>query len=268
MENGAKKKFTVGELAELAGVSVRTLQYYDQAGLLKSQYSQSGRRTYCREDLLKLQQILFLKSLGFPLEKIRTGLLREENPQALAEVFSKQREILQAQRENLTRIVETLDTVIDELNGGGNLSLEKLMTILTLMKEGNPYSFILRYFSDEQMRSLSSRFDSPEKYKSFMEKSAGLFVRLDELYRADADPAGADGQSLAREWWNMATEFSQGNPDVLRTLISSGRDIDNWPKEARALQEPIKHFLSAALDIYFRQNGLTRITEAGEPIPK
>ena len=55
----------VGELAKKTGVTVRTLQYYDRVGLLKPTLSEGGRRMYSRDDILKLQQILFLKSLGF-----------------------------------------------------------------------------------------------------------------------------------------------------------------------------------------------------------
>jgi DNA-binding transcriptional MerR regulator len=261
VENNTERRFTVGELADMVGVSVRTLQYYDQTGLLKSSCSQGGRRMYGGEDLLKLQQILFFKSLGFPLEKIRSSLLRRENPQGLIQVFSQQKEILLGQMENLSKIVETLDTAIAEVAGGGELSLEKLMTILRLMKEGNPYTFILRYFSKEQMHMLAGRFDSPEKYKVFMDESAALFKRLNELYRAGADPAGPEGQKLAKEWWGMATEFSRGDPQLLRTLVFSGRDIDHWPEEARALQKPIKNFLSAALSIYFGNKTIAEITE-------
>lgn len=65
----SEKLFTVGELAKRCGVTVRTLQFYDQNGLLTpSRYSEGGRRLYGIDDLLRLQQILFYKGFGFPLE--------------------------------------------------------------------------------------------------------------------------------------------------------------------------------------------------------
>jgi hypothetical protein len=72
MEKGEEKFFTVGELARRCGVTVRTLQYYDKEGLLSPRhYTEGGRRLYAWEDIVLLQQILFLKYFGFSLEEIR-----------------------------------------------------------------------------------------------------------------------------------------------------------------------------------------------------
>lgn len=264
MDQETARRFTVGELASMAGVSVRTLQYYDKTGLLKSSFSEGGRRTYGREDLMTLQQILFLKSLGFPLDKIKSSLLRGESGGALAKVFAQQRDILLHQIESLTKIVETLDSAIAETSGGGGVTLERLISILSLMREGNPYTFILRYFSEDQMRALSGRFASHEEYDSFMRSSDALFARLSELYRAGADPAGPEGQQLAAGWWQMAAEFSKGDKNMLKALVSSGKDIDNWPDEARAIQEPVRNFLTAAFETYFKEKCISDILGAKE----
>lgn len=63
---------TISQVAELTGISIRTLQYYDEIGLLKpSELTQSGYRLYNDDALQKLQQILFFKELGFQLKDIR-----------------------------------------------------------------------------------------------------------------------------------------------------------------------------------------------------
>jgi len=67
MVNQKVKFFPIGDLAEKAGVSVKALQYYDKTGLLKSVFSEGGRRMYTRDDIFKLQQILFFRSCGFSL---------------------------------------------------------------------------------------------------------------------------------------------------------------------------------------------------------
>ena len=69
------KAYTVSQLAKMAGVSVRTLHHYDHIGLLKpSRRTEAGYRLYERQDLLRLQQILFFKELDLPLSEIR-GIL-------------------------------------------------------------------------------------------------------------------------------------------------------------------------------------------------
>ena len=63
---------TISQIAKLSGISVRTLQYYDEIGLLKpSSLSESGYRLYDEEALGKLQQILTLKELDFSLKEIQ-----------------------------------------------------------------------------------------------------------------------------------------------------------------------------------------------------
>ena len=153
MENDGECLFTIGDLAKLVGVSVRTLQYYDQANLLNSTYTERHKRVYTRDDILKLQQILFLKSLGFPLREINNKILKSKNSADLKKVFTQQREILLHQIENLNKIVVTLDQVISETERGQEISVDRLITIMELMKQGNPYSFVVRYLNDEQLKS-------------------------------------------------------------------------------------------------------------------
>ncbi|MFK7694920.1 MerR family transcriptional regulator [Paenibacillus sp. HJGM_3] len=70
-----KQRWKVGELAELAGLTIRTLRYYDQIGLFSpSGYSDSGHRLYTESDITRLQQILSLKELGLSLEEIKSVL--------------------------------------------------------------------------------------------------------------------------------------------------------------------------------------------------
>ena len=68
------KTYKVKELAQLSGVSVRTLHHYDKIGLLVPSRSGKGYRLYTDNDLFRLQQILIQRELGLPLEEIRKSL--------------------------------------------------------------------------------------------------------------------------------------------------------------------------------------------------
>jgi len=70
--------YSIGELAEISGTTVRTIQYYDQIGLLEAKRSESNLRYYTQFDLVKLQQILFYKRVDFPLKEIKE-LVRNVN---------------------------------------------------------------------------------------------------------------------------------------------------------------------------------------------
>ena len=256
MENYKERYFTVGELADKVGITVRTLQYYDKTGLLKSTLSEGGRRMYTRDDILKLQQIMFLKSFGFPLDEIKNKILNYKTSTDFKQIFTQQREILLGQISNFNNIVKLLDTVIDETKTGKEISLDRLMAIMGSMKQGNPYSFVIRYLGEGQLKSVIQRFNSDEKNNFSMDQMKELFAQLVNLDRNGVDPTGKEGQELAENWWNMVTKFTGGDQNLLETLFSTGRDMDNWPQETKELQDAMEHFLSEALSVYLHHNGI------------
>ena len=78
-------KFTTGELAKLCGVSVRTVQFYDNKGVLcPSELSEGGRRLYSQEDLNKMRIICYLKELGLPQQQGDSGRTEECHPSGAA----------------------------------------------------------------------------------------------------------------------------------------------------------------------------------------
>lgn len=98
---------TISQVAELTGISIRTLQYYDEIGLLKpSELTQSGYRLYDDEALQKLQQILFFKELDFKLKDIREILEKPDFDQIAA--FRKQKELLLLKRNRTDKLIQLL----------------------------------------------------------------------------------------------------------------------------------------------------------------
>ena len=99
---------TTSQVAKLTGISVRTLQYYDEINLLNpSQLTSSGYRLYDDEDLKKLQQILFFKELDFKLKEIKAIIGQPDYCQI--EVYKKQKKLLSLKRDRLNRLISLLD---------------------------------------------------------------------------------------------------------------------------------------------------------------
>jgi DNA-binding transcriptional MerR regulator len=106
--------YTVARLAEMAGITVRTLHHYDELGLLRpTARTAAGYRLYGEHDLLRLQQILFFRELDFPLEQIKTIVDDPGFDQVHA--LQKHREMLQLERERLSRLLSTIDKTIASL---------------------------------------------------------------------------------------------------------------------------------------------------------
>ena len=128
-------QYTTGELAKLCGVTVRTVQFYDQRGILvPSALTEGGRRLYSGDDLKKLKIICFLRDTGLSLDTI-SRLLKEEDPGSVIAVLLEQQE--QALREEISERRGRLDRLTELKNGlktVSSFSIEAIGDIATVME--------------------------------------------------------------------------------------------------------------------------------------
>src|SRR5438270_9843300 len=117
--------YTVRKVAAMSGVSVRTLHFYDEVGLLKPAFhGANGYRFYEQAQLLMLQQILFYRELGFELKQIARTLGRPDFEKIAA--LQSHREVL---TENLARtrtLIETIDKTLSHLKGAKEMTSEDM----------------------------------------------------------------------------------------------------------------------------------------------
>jgi phosphoribosylaminoimidazole-succinocarboxamide synthase len=114
--------YTINKLASLAGVSVRTLHYYDKLGLLKPRYRhENGYRYYDDDSIIRLQQIMFFRELGFSLDKI--GEIISLPDFNVLEALKSQLDLLVKKSERLEELILTLEKTIKRLKGGDNMQL-------------------------------------------------------------------------------------------------------------------------------------------------
>jgi MerR family transcriptional regulator, thiopeptide resistance regulator len=103
--------FTVGELAKLTGITVRTLHHYDEIGLVQpSDRSRAGYRLYDDGDVLRLQQVLLYRELGLPLDDIAAVL--DDPAHETRGSLLRHREVLVDKRARLDRMLAALDTAL------------------------------------------------------------------------------------------------------------------------------------------------------------
>lgn len=115
---------TVGQVARLAGVSVRTLHHYDELGLLcPSQRSDGGYRLYGDEELQRLQQILFFKELAFPLEEI--ARLMKDPAFDLHAALLLQRQLLEEKAVRIKALLGAVDAALNSVERGTAMTNEE-----------------------------------------------------------------------------------------------------------------------------------------------
>lgn len=126
METGAV--LTVGAVAGLAGVSVRTLHHYDEIGLVSpAARTDAGYRLYRHRDIERLQEVLFFRELGIDLGEIRRII--DEPVYERESALANQRESLLAQSSHLIAMVETIDRAIDADRKGISMTTEEMLDV-------------------------------------------------------------------------------------------------------------------------------------------
>ena len=148
-------KMRINEFAKLTGVSVRTLHYYDEIGLLKPAFvdEQNGYRFYDEDSLYRMQEILFYRELDFPLKSILEILssLDYDKNKALAE----QRKLLLLKKERLERIIDALDEAAK-----GKVTMTAF--------DNNDYETARKLYEAE----AKQRFGNTDAYKEHEQKTA------------------------------------------------------------------------------------------------
>jgi DNA-binding transcriptional MerR regulator len=168
--------YTVKQLASLAGVTIRTLHYYDEIGLLKPSFVKAnGYRYYGEKELLKLQQILFFRELEFSLEQI-LRLFQAPNYSPL-EALADQRTLLQMKRARLDSLLDMLEQTLEKLKKGEHMSNTELFSSFD-------DSHIEQYKEEVQ-----ARWGETEAYKQSQE-------RMQRWTRQDAEQIQAESQSI------------------------------------------------------------------------
>lgn len=251
-----KNMITIGELAKTMGVSVRTLQYYDKINLLKpTKISEGKRRLYSKEDMAMLHQILTLKHLKLSLDDIKRLLIPINNKDDVIKVLKRQEDILKAQISNLQKSLKSVTILNEEISLAENIDWEKYACMVNLIEENNKNYWILRYFDIKTVQNLKNKYDN-ESAEKFVSNWKNMCIEAALLYSKKVSPESNEGQKLAKRWWDMIMDFSNGDITILNKLFSCSSTLDEWPDEYKLLQKKADPFIGLALKFFFEHNNI------------
>jgi MerR family transcriptional regulator, thiopeptide resistance regulator len=193
--------YTVGQVASLAGISVRTLHHYHQIGLLvPSGYSRAGYRRYSAQDLERLQRVLFYRELGFPLEQI--VVLLDDPAIDAQEHLSRQHDLLIKRIERLYEMVTAVERAMEAEKVGINLTPEERFEVFG---EPDPTQYAdeakQRWGETDaykQSMQRTSRY-TKEDWLKIKQEQADLQERLVAAFQAGTAPDGEPAMDLAEE---------------------------------------------------------------------
>ena len=151
---------TVKEVSEITKVSIRTLRYYDEIGLLKpTQLTKAGYRLYDNQALEQLQQVMFFRELEIPLSDIKQII---ENPFFNKEqILKTQKSLLEKKRNRLNGLIELID---DVMKGANTMTFDAFNNddVQTIL------SHTLEYMSKEALDEQIKQYGSLEKYREHL----------------------------------------------------------------------------------------------------
>jgi DNA-binding transcriptional MerR regulator len=230
-------QFRIGEFARRAGVTIRTLRYYDKRGLLKpSAWSESGQRLYTELDYARLQQIMTLKLIGLSLDEIRS-LLTSDITQ-IEQLLDRQRKVLEEKMRRFEAVVQTIQKAQSAIHLARAIDLEQFINIIQAVHMHDQTDWLSEICTDEQKEKLT-RLQSGwtlADQRRVGEAGSRLFADIHQNMSKDIhDPLV---QALVERWDEFIAHFAQGDPDLAAKMNQAYLSIgdattkaDEWMRE-------------------------------------
>ncbi|MDE6107573.1 MAG: MerR family transcriptional regulator [Oscillospiraceae bacterium] len=219
-------EYTVNALASLAGITARTLRWYDRLGLLKpGRTTEAGYRIYGPAEIERLQQILLYRELELPLEEIRAIL---DDP-----TFDRQAALqshlaaLEKRRERMDRLIETVKrTLLDEKGEIEMTDKERFEGLKKEIIEENEKQYgkeVREKYGPQALEESGKKLIglSEEAYRKWKELEEAILSALAAAVRAGEDPAGEEGRRIAelhRQW--LEVTLPQYAPQIHRGIAA------------------------------------------------
>jgi DNA-binding transcriptional MerR regulator len=247
--------YTVKQLSDLAGVSVRTLHYYDSIGLLHpSEVRANNYRYYDEAALLRLQQILFYREIGLELTQIKDILNSPDFD--LRRALESHRKALFAKADRLQALIGTVDDTIKHLAGESTMSKKRLFEAFTISQEKQQEyqrSARLQYgptIVDESVKLWNSY--SQAKKDAIGDEGRQIYSDLVDAIEAGKPSQSAEVQAILVRWHEHLRYFYEPNLDILRglgELYNTNPDfIANFKKLHADLPEYLQEGITAYVD--------------------
>lgn len=218
-------RFSVRQLADMAGVSARTLHYYDEIGLLRPQRNpDNGYRIYDRAALLRLQQILFLRELGLSLEEIQAVL--DQPDFNLVQSLEAHKEALHTRKVRLERLIQTVQRTINYLKGTIDMEEKNLFDGFSEEKQREYEKQVEEKYGNKYLNISQQRWGSYPEEKKKAILAEGNQVYLDMVKAIPAGPESAQAQEGIARWHQHMRNFYDPTPEI---MLGLGDGYNNDP---------------------------------------
>lgn len=251
-------KYTVNKLAQISGVSGRTLHWYDEIGLLKpSFYGENNYRYYEEEQLLTLQQILFFRELGFPLSDIQKLLGQETFDKITA--LKAHRKILETEIDQKKQQLLTIDKTINYLEGGKKMTGSQLFYGVDGTKQKDYEDFIVQYLGTPGEKVLLESKRRTVKWGQ--SEWEDVKIQGDEIHRALKEaiekgwgPETEEVQALIQRHYDLQSRFYNVTKEMFIGLTQIYGDHPDFRTFYESIHPDMIDFIGKAMRFYATKN--------------
>ncbi|MDR3577573.1 MAG: MerR family transcriptional regulator [Anaerolineaceae bacterium] len=243
--------YTVKQLSDMAGISPRTLHYYDQIGLFKpTEVGENGYRYYGEEALLRLQQILLYRQLDMPLESIKAIVARSDFD-VLSSLENHKQE-LRKRIKQLEQLISTVDLTINHLKGNADMSKKQLFDGLSEEQQAEYEKEAMQKYDPATVKASNKKWKeySADEKQRIMDE--GNVIYQDMVLAISKGASSVEAQAGVERWRRHMDYFWTPKPEQLSSLAelynSDPRFKANFdkvdPRLAEFMEEAVKEYVA------------------------
>ena len=241
--------YTVKQLSDLAGVSVRTLHYYDEIDLLNPSWvGDNGYRYYEDDAVFHLQQILFFRELDLSLEEIKE--IMEMPTFDMLPALEAHRGGLKSRISRLQKLIETIDSTILHLTGEMEMSEKQVFSGFSEEEERRYAKEARELYGAEAVNASYKRWNSYTERQKEAIKAEGGAIYMDLVAVMDNGAASPEVQQVIGRWRENIRHFYEPSPARIRGLGQLYNDHPDFARNMRQFHPQLPEFLREAINIY------------------
>jgi MerR family transcriptional regulator, thiopeptide resistance regulator len=237
-----------GELAKRFKVSVRTIRYYDQIGLVRpSKLGEGGKRFYSSEDCLILEKVILLKSLALPLDEIKR-IIKDQSTET---ILLAHKSYLAEQLSNIQISIEHTTSLLHILKLEGKIHWEDLISLIVPPEQNRSWD---TFFSIEEQEKLHDSLPKLEKDIASARKWINLVKRIELCIQEGTSPGSEQAKLIIEDIEILSEEMFQGDQNLMkkfwevRRSQESSNELNLYP-----LKQEIIDFIEEAYAIILEQ---------------
>ncbi|EJQ16293.1 hypothetical protein IE3_00416 [Bacillus cereus BAG3X2-1] len=242
---------SIQELTRETGVTVRTLRYYDQINLLKpSGKTDGGHRLYSERDVVRLQQILFLKEMGFSLKEITNVLVTDELNLKVS--LEKQLKFVQEEQKKFNRMERILQAVVYSVDVEGELDWKVMFELIQLSKQSPRIRemFQNEVFSKGEQKLLHNLPNMSKEDPNVLEW-VDLLKKLRNFMKDGKEASCDEVQSATKKLMQKCLEMANGDEAFLDKLWEVRKSKEDSQKMSMyPIEEELLVYMDEAFRIY------------------